>query len=197
MIMPEIQLRAAASAIDQMPAAELQQALVRLHERREARTKMEVLLQRTELASLDLDQAAYQLASEAEAKGDLARAAHWYTAAALNDFGDAPLRLASILDALAGTHLTAQDGKPATREELDLVSEACRWYADAVTAGEFEADELLENLIERHLGKSRRVTDRTGAARPGGQPGGARPPSDPETHQDPQRVRICQDVSSD
>lgn len=174
MTVPEIHLRAAANAIGQMPATELERALAQLHERRNARTQMEMLLQQTELASLDLDQAAYQLASEAEAKGDLSRAAHWYTAAALNDVSDASLRLAKILDALAEKHLNAQNGKPATREELDLVSEACRWYADALAAGESEADELLENLIERHLGKSRRSAAHVGTVKPPLKPPSAR-----------------------
>jgi TPR repeat protein len=156
MSIPEVHLRAAAGSIDQMPSTELQRALRQLKERRNARTQLEVLHQQTELASLDVgDEAAYQLACEAEDKGDLARAAQWYMAAALNDFGDASLKLAMIFDALAEKQFNAQGGNPGTREELDLFSEACRWYADALAAGEAEADELLEKLIDRHFGRSR------------------------------------------
>lgn len=208
MSMPEIHLRAAAAAIDQMSGPERQQALRQLKERRNTRTQMEMLRQQTELASLDLDQAAYQLASEAEAKGDLARAAHWYTAAALNDFSDASLKLAMILDALAEKHLDARDGNPATREELDLVSEACRWYSDALAAGETKAYELLEKLIDRHLGKSRRSATRAGGVKPGVPPSSSRqqlqPPSDRTTGAtgstpaaDPHHVRILQNAVGD
>lgn len=161
---PEIPLHEAAEAIGQMSSTDIQQALRNLKEKRNARSQMEMLRQQDELASLELDEAAYQLASEAEAKGDLPRAAQWYTAAALNDFGDASLRLAKVLDALAEKHLRARGANPATREELDLVSEACRWYSDALVAGEAEAQELLEKLIDRHLGKSRTSSVRPQAA---------------------------------
>jgi hypothetical protein len=178
--LPEIHLRTAAGAIDGMSNTELQQALRKLKQRRNARTPMEVALQQTELASFELEQAAYQLAGDAEAKGDLSGAARWYTAAASNDFGDASLRLAKILDALAERHLQARDGKLATREERHLVTEACRWYSDALAAGELEADELLEKLMDRHFGKSRRSTAPGGAVQPGSQPSTApqlHPPS--------------------
>jgi hypothetical protein len=175
MSMPEIHLRAAAGAIDQMSATDIQQALRKLKQKRGARSQMDILHQQTELASLELDQAAYQLASEAEAQGDLARAAHWYTAAALNDVSDASLKLAKILDALAEKHLADQGGNPATREELDLVSEACRWYSDALVAGETEAQELLEKLIERHLGKSRKNVPCPQSVKSAVRPGGDEP----------------------
>lgn len=175
MSMPEIQLRAAGAAIDRMPDAELRGAFRQLNERRNARTPMEVLRQQDELGSLGLHQAAYQLAGEAADRGELTRAAHWYTAAALNDYGDAALKLAIVLDALAKAHLDARGSAPATREELDLLSEACRWYSDALAAGEVEADELLEELIDRHLGKSRPARQPAGPARPGPRPAPAAP----------------------
>jgi TPR repeat protein len=179
MSLPEIHLRAAARTIDQMPATDLQRAFRELKERRDARTQMEVLQQQTELASLDLDEAAYELASEAEAQNDLARAAHWYGAAALNDFADASLRLAKIFDALAEEHLNARDGAPGTREELDLFSEACTWYGNAIAAGETEADELLEKLIERHFSRSRRNGARAGSVGPQARQRAAEQPGSP------------------
>lgn len=183
MSLPEIHLRAAAGAIDQMSRTDLERALAQLKERRRARTQMEVL-QETEMASIDLEQAAYRLASEEEAKGNLSSAARWYTAAAINDFADASLKLARILDALAEKHLHAREGNPATREELDLVSEACRWYSDALAAGETEAEELLDNLIDRHLGRSRTNATAAGAVKPGPQSGSGpqevRAPSGPK-----------------
>jgi TPR repeat protein len=168
--LPEIHLRAAARAIDQMPDTDLKQAFSELQARRDRRTQMEILQQQADLASLDLDEAAYELASEAEAQGDLARAAHWYGAAALNDFADASLKVAKIFDALAGEHLNARDGAPRTREELDLFSEACTWYGNAIAAGETEADELLEKLIERHFGRARRNGARVGKTKPQARP---------------------------
>ncbi len=207
MSLPEIRLRAAADAINRMSSTDLERALKQLKERRNARTQMEVLQQQTELASLELERAAYQLASEAEAKGDLSSAARWYSAAALNDFADATLRLAKILDALAEKHLHARQGNVMTREERDLVSEACRWYSDAVAAGEVEADELLDKLIERHLGRSRRNTAVAGTIKPGPQPSGdprqlrptsgrrtADPDRDPAA--EPDRGRSLQDAAS-
>ena len=165
MSIPEIHLRAAARAIDDMSGTDLRRAFTELTARRDGRTQMEALQQQAELASLDLDEAAYELASEAQAQGDLARAAHWYSAAALNDFADASLKLAKVLDALAREHLDDRDGGPATREELDLFSEACTWYGNAIAAGETEADELLEKLIERHFGRARRNAGRAGKAK--------------------------------
>jgi hypothetical protein len=207
MSLPEIHLRAAASAIDRMSNTELQQALRQLKQRRNARTQMEVL-QQTELASLELEQAAYQLASEAEARGDMSGAARWYTTAAINDFGDASLRLAKILDAMAEKHLHAQDSNLTTREEQDLVTEACRWYSAAVAAGEPEADELLEKLMDRHFSKSRRNVTPAGAVQPGPRlnnapqqqhPHSGRTPEDPDRipAADTHRARIRQDTASE
>lgn len=179
MNVPEVYLRAAARAIDQMPGTDLQLSFTELTARRNARTQMEILQQQAELASLDLDEAAYELASEAEAQGDLPRAAHWYSAAALNDFADASLKLAKVLDALAEGQLDARNGGPATREELDLFSEACTWYGNAIAAGETEADELLEKLIERHFGRSRRNGGRTGKDKSQARPRAINQPNPP------------------
>ncbi|HEU5417371.1 MAG TPA: hypothetical protein VFV41_06735 [Streptosporangiaceae bacterium] len=166
-------LRAAADDIDQMSGTEVQQALRRLKQRRNARSQLEVL-QQTELASLDLEQAAYQLASEAEAQGDLQRAARWYSAAAINDFTDASLRLARVLDAMAEKLLHDQGGTRMAREDV-LVAEACHWYAEALAAGETDAEDYLDSLVERHLGKGRRGSAASRGSRPA--PGGA--PQDP------------------
>jgi hypothetical protein len=172
---PEIHLRASAGAIDQMPSTDLERALRQLKARRNARTQMEVLHQQTELDAIELEQAAYQLAGEAEAKGDLLGAARWYTAAAINDFAGASLKLARIFDALAEQHLHAQEGNLPTREELNLVHEACRWYTDALAAGEVEINDLerLDTLIDRHLGSSRRNAAGVVAVMPGPQPSSA------------------------
>jgi TPR repeat protein len=181
---PEDRLRASAEAIDQMPRHELDQALRQLKVRRSARSQMEMLNQQTDLASptsVELEKAAYELAGDAESRGDLPSAARWYTAAAANDFADASLRLAMIFDALAQSRMCRQDGSLARREELDLVSEACRWYSDALAAGHAEAYELLEKLIDRHLGRSRGSS----AMVPSGRPG-QHPRTGPRWHQSPE-----------
>jgi len=146
---PEIYLRAAADDIDQMASTEVEAALRRVKERRNTRTQIEKLQHENELASLDLDQAAYELAVKAELQGDLRSATRWYTAAALNDFADASLRLGRVLDELAEKHALNQEGYSAKY----LVSEACRWYSDALGAGWAEAEDLLVKLTDR-LGKS-------------------------------------------
>jgi hypothetical protein len=70
--------------------------------------------------------------------------------AAINDFADAQLKQARVLDALAGMYLTRPESRVATRQEMDLVSEAARWYAAAYAAGDIEAAEYMDNLIARH-----------------------------------------------
>jgi hypothetical protein len=149
-LITEDDLRAAAETIDQTSDAAVQRKLNQLKEARKARTSLEVLRQQAELDSLELDQAAYQLASQSADDGDLPSAAHWYRVAAINDFGDSPLKLAKVLDSLAATYLTKPESRMATREEMDLVSEAARWYAAAYAAGDIEAAELLDNLVARH-----------------------------------------------
>lgn len=70
-------LRAAAGTIGQMSGTELQDKLSQLRRARASRTPREVLRQQAELDSLELDQAAYKLASQAHADGNLAEAARW------------------------------------------------------------------------------------------------------------------------
>jgi TPR repeat protein len=172
MSLSEVNLRAAADGIDQTSGTEVQLALRQLKQRRSVRSQLEVL-QQTELASFDLEQAAYQLASEAEAQGDLQRAARWYSAAAINDFSDASLRLARVLDAMAEKLLHEQGGTRSAREDV-LVAEACHWYAEALAAGETDAEDYLDSLVERHLGRARRSTAPGGDAQSPSPPDGAR-----------------------
>lgn len=143
-------LRAAADTIGQMPEAELQYKLSQIKEARKARTPHEALRQQAELDSLELDEAAYVLASQADQDGNLPEAARWYRVGAMNDYAEAPLKLAMVLDSLAARHLSKPDSPVATREELGLVSEAALWYSRAFAAGEIEAAELLDSLIARH-----------------------------------------------
>jgi hypothetical protein len=143
-------LRAAADTIGQMPDTELQYKLRQLKEARKARTPHEVLRQQAELDSLELDEAAYTLAEQAHQAGNLPEAARWYRVGAINDFAEASLKLAVVLDSLAAKYLFGPDSPAATREELGLVSEAALWYSRAFASGEIEAAELLDNLIARH-----------------------------------------------
>jgi hypothetical protein len=149
-LITEDDLRAAADTIDEASDAELQRKLDKLKEAITARSQREVLRQQAELDSLELDQAAYQLASQAAEDGDLANAAHWYRVAAINDFADSQLKLAGILGALADKYLVRPESRVTTREEMDLVSEAARWYAAAYAAGDLEAAKFLDELIARH-----------------------------------------------
>jgi hypothetical protein len=138
-------LRAAAATVGQMPDVELQRKLNQLKKARASRTPLEVLRQQAELESLELDQAAYKLGSQAHADGDLPEAARWYRAAAINDFADAPFKLATVLDALAATYLA----RPDLREERGLVTEAANWYLAAFLAGDLEGLDPLDSLIAR------------------------------------------------
>ncbi len=138
-------LRAAADTIGQMPGAELQDKFNQLKRAREGRTRREVLRQQAELDSLELDQAAYKLASQAHADGNLAEAARWYRVAAANDFADASLRLATVLDSLSARSLS----RPDMREERGLVTEAATWYLAAFLAGDLEGLDPFDSLIAR------------------------------------------------
>jgi hypothetical protein len=138
-------LRAAAAAVGQMPDAEVRGKLSQLKRARASRTPREVLRQQAELDSLELDQAAYKLGSQAHADGDLPEAARWYRAAAINDFADAPFKLAMVLDALAANYLA----RPDMREERGLVTEAANWYLAAFLAGDLEGLDPLDTLIAR------------------------------------------------
>lgn len=151
MTTPEDGLRAAARTIGQMPDTELQRKLSEFRLARDARSQLEVYQRQAELDSLDGDQAAYELATKAEAAGDLRWAARWYRAAAMNDFADAAFRLAKTLDALAEQHLHQPASHLSAREEVDLVMQACRWYGDAYAAGELEAADLMDKLLARHF----------------------------------------------
>jgi hypothetical protein len=138
-------LRAAAATVGQMHHAELQRKLNELKKARASRTPLEVLRQQAELESLELDQAAYKLGSQAHADGDLPEAARWYRAAAINDFSDASFKLATVLDALAAKYLA----RPGLREERGLVTEAANWYLAAFLAGDLEGLDPLDSLIAR------------------------------------------------
>jgi TPR repeat protein len=149
-LITEDDLRAAADTIDEASEAELQRKLDKLKEAANARTELEVLRQQGELDSLELDQAAYQLAGQAVEDGDLTSAARWYRVAAMNDFADSPLKLAQVLGTLADECLAKPKSRVTSRDEMNLVSEAARWYASAYAAGDFEAANLLDELIARH-----------------------------------------------
>ncbi len=146
----EEDLRAAAQTVGQMPRAELQRNLARLKEARKARSQHEVLRQQAELDSLDLDQSAYEVASQADQHGDLQTAAQWYRVAAMNDFADAQFKLAEVLHALADKYLARPESRVATREELNLVEVAAHWYLSAIAAGDIEAVDPLDKLIAHH-----------------------------------------------
>lgn len=180
----EDELHAAAGTIDDMPPAELRRKFAQLKDVRANRTKRQTLRQQAELDSMELDEAAYRLGSQAQQDGDLLTAVRWLRAAALNDFADAPLRLAKAFDSLARQRLANTGTTSATHDELHLVIQAARWYLVALAAGDIEADELLEVLLARH-DPSRRgpgpAVDGTpaGRGRPPGCPGptaGARQP---------------------
>jgi TPR repeat protein len=171
MNVPEFHLRASARDINRMSTTDLDYALRQLKERRGSRSQWEEL-QQEDPCSLELEQAAYQLAGEAEAKGDLVHAARWYTAAAINDFADASLRLAKTLDALADEHLRLRADNqvaPDERYVAALITEACRWYSEAHAAGETEAEDLLDRLTYR-IDLIRRCSIRSESAGPGPRP---------------------------
>lgn len=134
-------LRAAAATVGQIPDAELRDRFSQLQRARASRTPREVLRQQAELDSLELDEAAYQLASQASAEGDLLQAARWYRVAAANDFADASFKLAAVLDAMAA--------RPEMQGERGLVTEAATWYLAAFIAGDLEGRDPLDGLIAR------------------------------------------------
>jgi len=148
-------LRAAAATIGQMSDTELQCKLSQLKKARKARTPREIYRQQDELGSLELDQAAYKLASQAHADGNLSEAARWYRVGAINDFADAPLKLAMVLDSLAARYLAGAESPAATREDLGLVTEAANWYLAAFLVGDLEALDPLDSLIARLDGQAR------------------------------------------
>ena len=131
----------------------MQRKLAQFKQSCKARSQLEIIRQQADLASLSGDQAEYELASRAYTSGDLPSAAEWYRKAAINDFADAPLKLAMVLDSLAEKHRTASEGQLAGPEELYLATEAAHWYLTAYAAGDIEALEVfdcLERLLKRH-----------------------------------------------
>jgi hypothetical protein len=145
-------LTTAAATLGSMPDAEISQRLHHLETTHRRRSPLERARRQAELDSLDLDWAAYQLASQHDHSGGLPAAARWYRMAAGNDFADAALRLGIVLEMLA-TQRAAVTGPgyyTAQREELALVSDAARWYAEAYGAGHPEAAERLDEMISNH-----------------------------------------------
>ncbi len=143
-------LIAAAATIGSMPQAALSQRLGQLEEERRRRSGIAAVRQSAELDSLDLDEAAYQLARQHHADGNLAAAARWYRAAAANDYADAALLLGNVLEQLAEKYLTGPSTRASVRDELSLVTEAARWYIEAYGAGHLEAAERVDPMIARH-----------------------------------------------
>jgi hypothetical protein len=175
-LITENDLRAAAATIGDMPAADVERRLRQLKDRRRARTSLAELAHLAEQDLAELEQAAYQLARRCDDEGDLAAAARWYRVAAANDFADASLELAKVLDRLAVGQRNHPNAPGSERTELDLVSDAARWYGAAYAAGHPEAADLLDDLIARHdPRRAREGGAREGGAREGGaRDGGAR-----------------------
>jgi hypothetical protein len=144
-VTPEDALHAAARTVGRMPESEIQDRFARLQEARRARTRKEALAQQVEAASLELDEAAYHAGLKYEGSGDLETAAHWYGAAAGNDFPGASLKLAVVLDALAAKH----NAKGETRAGGALAEEVLEWCVKAFAAGEVGASEFIEQLDAR------------------------------------------------
>jgi CheY-like chemotaxis protein len=101
---------------------------------------------KAELDAIELSEGAYELAALHETGGNLEAAEYWYRKAAENDYGDAALRLAVVLERLArqGSNLakeaaTLRDLSEASRQCLDLANEAIYWYARARDVGDMSA----------------------------------------------------------
>jgi hypothetical protein len=172
-LITENDLRAAAATIGDMPAADVERRLRQLKDRRRARTSLAELAHLAEQDLAELEQAAYELARRCDDEGDLAAAARWYRVAAANDFADASLELAKVLDRLAVGQRNHPNDPGSERTELDLVSDAARWYGAAYAAGHPEAADLLDDLIARHdPRRAREARARAGGARDGGAPEG-------------------------
>jgi hypothetical protein len=156
-VITESDLRAAAAQIGSMPDSDLDRSLSQFKQLLSSRSALAALRQQTELDSAELDQAAYQLARQHQEDGDLEAAVRWYRVAAMSDYADAALQLGRVLDYLAESQLGRPASRVSTREEMDLVSEAARWYAAAYAAGHSEAAEYLDTLIARHDAERSRV----------------------------------------
>ncbi len=154
-------LAAAGASIASMPDAELTQHLNTLEAAYRRRGGLAGARHRAEVDSIGLDWAAYQLACQHDDAGDLPQAAHWYRMAAANDFADSAYRLGTALEMLAAQR--AASAKPGShmseREELTLVSESARWYAEAYAAGHPEAADRLDGMISRHDARRPRSAD--------------------------------------
>jgi hypothetical protein len=159
-------LAAAAASITSMPGTEIGHQLQELQAAYRQRDSLTCARHQAELDSLDLDWAAYQLASQHDGAGDLAAAARWYKMAAANDFADAALRLGYVLEMLAAQRAASTGSRhhAAEREELTLVTEAARWYAEAYAAGHPEAAARLDDLVSRQDTRRPRLV---GPVRPG------------------------------
>jgi hypothetical protein len=146
----EQDLHVAARNIGVMADHELDKRLAQMHERRRHRNDLAQVRDYADLEATELEEAAYQLAGEHRARGHLEAAARWYLAAAKSDFADAALCLAEVLDELAKAYGTSPATRTNLRKEMDLVSDAARWYAAAYAAGHDEdAADKLEALLKR------------------------------------------------
>jgi len=172
-------LAAAAAALGSMPAEEVKRQLQRLEDEHRRRGDIGRARHSADIDAVHLDWAAYQLAREHDDAGDLAAAVRWYRMAAVNDFSDAALRLGKVFERLAIQHAERHRlGHHASRhEELRLVSEAARWYAEAYGAGHPEAAGLLDAMIGQHdPGRPPATVSRPGPVPPTTPAGAAAPP---------------------
>jgi hypothetical protein len=158
-------LACAAEAMGHFSDAEASQRLAEFHRARASRTQQQISRQQAELVSMENDAAAYHLAAQTQCEGlrlraegrwregddHLRTAVRWYRAAALNDYADASLRLADVLDALATAARDRPEPGTGAHDELALVCEAAQWYAVAYAAtGDVTVVDALDELIVRH-----------------------------------------------
>ena len=165
-------LAAAAASIGLMPDTAVTQRLEQLEAAYRHRSSLASARHRAEVDSLDLDWAAYQLGCQHDDAGDLAAAARYYRMAAANDFADAAFRLGTALEMLADQRAGSPEPAYCTsqREELTLVSDAARWYAEAYAAGHPGAAERLDGMISRHDPRHPPAADPAPAAGPAPEP---------------------------
>jgi hypothetical protein len=149
-LITEHDLRATASSIKVMPSADVDQQLSQLKDRLRSRPGLTELRQLAEQDFAELEQAAYELGRKYDDEGNLVAAARWFRVAAAHDYADASFELAKVLDRLAADQRNSSSRPAGDRAELDLVSEAARWYGVAFAAGHPEAADLLDALIARH-----------------------------------------------
>lgn len=161
-------LAAAAASIAVMPEPVLAERLRQMDAVYRHRTSLDAARLQTEVDSLDLDWTTYQLACQHEEAGNLTAAARCYRMAAANDFADAALRLGIVLETLADYRAASTEPGyyVAQREELALVCDAARWYAEAYAAGYPEAAERLDGMISRHDTRQQRPSSAASPMRP-------------------------------